>query len=155
MDLIEVTDPEARADIEELRKEQYAQSVLIQANKDCCEAVNKQLTETIPAHNRRIGDLERRFTDCDSKHESHSYHRRKSDQEMSTISTTLNETLEVNKQTKETMDKLLKIVEEHAPTVKRAKDTHTWWDKSKELLIIIAVVYGALHGAEQIAAFFR
>lgn len=155
MEKLEVTDPEARAEIENLKKEQYAQSERIKANRDCCEKTTKRLDATLPEHNRRIGDLERRFTDCDGKHESHSFHRRKSDQEMTTISATLNETLEVNRQTKETMGKLLKIVEEHAPTVKRAKDTHTWWDKSKEILILAAIIYGGLHGVEQIAAFFK
>ena len=74
---------------------------------------------------------------------------------MSIISTTLQESLTVNKQMQETLTKLLTTVEDNAPTIKRARDNQTWWDKSKEILIVVAIVYGALHGAEEIAAFFR
>ena len=155
MDSLEVTDPIARADIAKLKKEQYAQSELLKANKICCEAATKQLNETLPEHNRRIGDLERHSTECDGKHEVHIHHRRKSDHEMSIISTTLQESLTVNKQMQETLTKLLTTVEDNAPTIKRARDNQTWWDKSKEILIVVAIVYGALHGAEEIAAFFR
>ena len=155
IDQLEVTDPQARADIAKLQKEQYAQSVFIRENKECCEANTKRLDELLPEHNRRIGDLERHSTECDGKHELHIHHRRKSDHEMSIISTTLQESLTVNKQMQETLTKLLTTVEDHAPTVKRAKDTHTWWDKTRELLVIVALVYGATHGAEQLAAFFR
>lgn len=152
---LENPDLQARQDIEKIKEEQYAQSELLKATKDCCEANSKRLDEILPEHKRRIGDLERRFTDCDTKHETHTHHRRKSDQEMSVIATTLQQSLKVSQETKDTMEKMLKLVEEHAPTVKRAKDNHTFWDKSKELLILIAIVYGALHGAEQIASFFK
>lgn len=155
MDTLEVADPQARADIELIKKEQYAQSARIKENKDCCEANSKRLDELLPEHNRRIGDLERRSVECDNKHEVHNHHRRKSDLEMSTITTTLQESLSVNKQMQETLTKLLTTVEDHAPTVKRARDTHTWWDKSRELLVIAAVIYGGIHGAEQIVAFFK
>lgn len=155
MSLLESIDFQARADIEKLKQEQYAQAALIDKNQgDCCKNA-EQLTAVEALHSRRLGDLEHRFTECDTKHEAHNHHRRKSDQEMSVITSTLQESLAVTKQMQETMTKLLTTVEEHAPTVKRAKDTQTWWDKSRELLIIITVVYGGLHGAEQIASFFK
>lgn len=155
MSLLESIDFQARADIEKLKQEQYAQAALIDKNQgDCCKNA-EQLTAVEALHSRRLGDLEHRFVECDTKHEAHNHHRRKSDNEMKLIADTLQQSLEVNKQMQETMAKLLTTVEEHAPTVKRAKDTQTWWDKSRELLIIITVVYGGLHGAEQIASFFK
>lgn len=155
MSLLESIDFQARADIEKLKQEQYAQAALVDKNQgDCCKNA-EQLTAVEVLHSQRLGDLEHRFTECDTKHEAHNHHRRKSDQEMSVITSTLQESLAVTKQMQETMTKLLATVEEHAPTVKRAKDTQTWWDKSRELLIIITVVYGGLHGAEQIASFFK
>lgn len=162
MSLLESIDFQARADIEKLKQEQYAQAALIDKNQgDCCKNA-EQLTAVEALHSRRLGDLEHRFTECDTKHEAHNHHRRKSDNEMKLIADTLQQSLEVNKQiqetnvkNQETLTKLLATVEEHAPTVKRAKDTQTWWDKSRELLIIITVVYGGLHGAEQIASFFK
>lgn len=155
MSLLESIDFQARADIEKLKQEQYAQAALIDKNQgDCCKNA-EQLTAVEALHSRRLGDLEHRFTECDTKHEAHNHHRRKSDNEMKLIADTLQQSLAVTKQMQETMTKLLATVEEHAPTVKRAKDTQTWWDKSRELLIIITVVYGGLHGAEQIASFFK
>lgn len=155
MSLLESIDFQARADIEKLKQEQYAQAALIDKNQgDCCKNA-EQLTAVEALHSRRLGDLEHRFVECDTKHEAHNHHRRKSDNEMKLIADTLQQSLAVTKQMQETMTKLLATVEEHAPTVKRAKDTQTWWDKSRELLIIITVVYGGLHGAEQITSFFK
>jgi len=78
-------------------------------------------------------DLKSHRTICNEKHESANKHRRESDKEMINISTTLNSTLETNKE-------ILSLMKEYAPTVKRAKDAHTTTDKLKDYAIWVAAL---------------
>ncbi len=162
MSLIESADPQAREDIGRLKAEQYAQSERLKAAEELGIKHTEQISGIEGNFGRRFDDFDRRFQACDHKHEAANQHRRKSDNEMKLIADTLQQSLEVNKQiqetnvkNQETLTKLLSTVEAHAPTVERAKANHTWWDKSKELLIVIAIVYAGLHGAEDIAAYFK
>ena len=147
MSLLESIDLQARADIEKLKQEQYAQAALIDKNQgDCCKNA-EQLTAVEALHSRRLGDLEHRFVECDTKHEAHNHHRRKSDQEMSVITSTLQESLAVNKQiqetnvkNQETLTKLLATVELHAPTVERSQKSYTTIDGVKAFLLYVGCI---------------
>lgn len=141
MSLLESVDIQAREDIEKL-KEQYTQSGL------------ERLTEFEEKLGRRFGDLERKFTECDAKHEAHNSQRRKSDTEMSHIAATLQETLTVHRQTQATMSQLLLTVEKHTPTVERSSKTHTTFDGLKSFMIYAACVSACILAIQHILEVF-
>lgn len=153
MSLLESADLQAREDIVRLKEEQYAQSELIRSAKDCCAKNEKRLEVFEVKTEGRVKNLERRFTDCDSKHESHNLHRRQSDKEMSVIAQTLGESLTVNKKTQETLVELLGEVKSHKETVDRSRNSQTTMDGVKNFFIYLAVISAGLYGIKQITLF--
>lgn len=149
----EIVDTHAREELEV--KKRALHSISLKSIKETCDLNSKQIAALEQNCNRRIGDLEQHRGECDNKHETALQHRRKSDQEMSVIATTLQESLKVSQQMQETMTKLLSTVEKHAPTVERSSKTHITLDGMKALFIYVGCTSTAIIATKYILEFFQ
>ncbi len=139
----EVIDILAREEIHRIKDEQYAQHALIDSAKNLAQTAAELTKITSERQTSFIVEFERRMGGCDAQHEAAGYHRRKSDQEMSVIAKTLQETLEINRQNQTTNARILEILEEHSTTVKRVQKSHTTVDTLKIWLGYLAIAYVA------------